>query len=157
MYCVVLHRSGGIHAGRNLGSRLGHCATWRRNDSVRMVAPRTARTFGHQARTVGIRRHASRLRFRLSSAPFGGSSCIVERPITGAPHRALGFVLIGRNEGERLLTCFRSVAGKGGAVVYVDSGSTDGSLERMKSLGAETVLLAMDRPFTAARARNTGF
>jgi GT2 family glycosyltransferase len=68
----------------------------------------------------------------------------------------LGIVLIGRNEGERLVACLRSVAGRG-AVVYVDSGSTDGSAERAKSLGAEVVLLSTDTPFTAARARNAGF
>jgi GT2 family glycosyltransferase len=69
---------------------------------------------------------------------------------------SVGIVLIGRNEGERLVACLRSVAG-GGPVVYVDSGSSDGSAERAKSLGAEVVLLATDRPFTAARARNAGF
>jgi GT2 family glycosyltransferase len=78
-------------------------------------------------------------------------------PDTPPGKRPLGFVLIGRNEGERLIACFKSVAGKGSRVVYVDSGSSDGSVERMKALGAETVLLDMNRPFTAARARNTGF
>lgn len=68
----------------------------------------------------------------------------------------LGVVLIGRNEGERLIACLHSVAGKG-PVVYVDSGSSDGSAERAKALGAEVVLLDTDRPFTAARARNAGF
>ncbi|MGC3971369.1 MAG: glycosyltransferase [Pirellulales bacterium] len=41
-------------------------------------------------------------------------------------------------------------------VVYVDSGSTDGSVELARSLGAEVVALDMSEPFTAARARNAG-
>jgi GT2 family glycosyltransferase len=41
--------------------------------------------------------------------------------------------------------------------VYVDSGSTDGSPELAKSLGASVVALDMGKPFTAARARNAGF
>ena len=36
-------------------------------------------------------------------------------------------VAIGRNEGERLRRCLASLAGQAGLVVYVDSGSTDGS------------------------------
>jgi GT2 family glycosyltransferase len=68
----------------------------------------------------------------------------------------VGIVVIGRNEGDRLVSCLRSVAGKG-VVVYVDSGSSDGSVERAKSLGADVMLLSRDRPFTAARARNLGF
>jgi glycosyltransferase involved in cell wall biosynthesis len=42
-------------------------------------------------------------------------------------------------------------------VVYVDSGSTDGSLELARSLGADTVELDLSTPFTAARGRNEGF
>jgi glycosyltransferase involved in cell wall biosynthesis len=41
-------------------------------------------------------------------------------------------------------------------VVYVDSGSTDGSLELARSIGADTVELYLSIPFTAARARNEG-
>ncbi|MBX3272522.1 MAG: glycosyltransferase [Sandaracinaceae bacterium] len=44
-----------------------------------------------------------------------------------------------------------------GRVVYVDSASTDGSVERARGLGADVVELDMARPFTAARARNEGF
>jgi glycosyltransferase involved in cell wall biosynthesis len=40
--------------------------------------------------------------------------------------------------------------------VYVDSGSSDGSVELAKSLGAEVVELDRKVPFTAARARNAG-
>ncbi len=39
----------------------------------------------------------------------------------------LGVVVIGRNEGERLRRCLESVLGATPGVVYVDSGSSDGS------------------------------
>ena len=42
-------------------------------------------------------------------------------------------------------------------VVYVDSGSTDGSVGLARSMGVEVVELDMSRPFSAARARNAGF
>ena len=41
-------------------------------------------------------------------------------------------------------------------VVYVDSGSTDGSVAAARGLGAEVVELDLSVPFTAARARNAG-
>jgi GT2 family glycosyltransferase len=66
-------------------------------------------------------------------------------------------VAIGRNEGARLLACLASVAGQAAAVVYVDSGSTDGSVAAAQAAGAAVVALDMTRPFTAARARNAGF
>jgi GT2 family glycosyltransferase len=68
-----------------------------------------------------------------------------------------GVVVIGRNEGERLVTCLTSLAHLRAPVLYVDSNSTDGSCERATSLGAQVLPLDMSRPFTAARARNTGF
>ena len=64
---------------------------------------------------------------------------------------------IGRNEGERLGSCLRSAIGKIALVVYVDSGSTDSSLELARSIGCDTVELDLSTPFTAARARNEGF
>jgi GT2 family glycosyltransferase len=69
----------------------------------------------------------------------------------------IGLVLIGRNEGERLKASLKSCSGMGNAVVYVDSGSTDGSVEYAKSSGADVVELDLSIPFTAARARNAGF
>ncbi len=42
-------------------------------------------------------------------------------------------------------------------MVYVDSGSNDGSVELARSLDAEVVELDMSVPFSAARARNAGF
>lgn len=67
-----------------------------------------------------------------------------------------GVVAIGRNEGDRLRACLASVAGASGPVVYVDSGSTDGSAGAARDAGAEVVELDLSIPFTAARARNEG-
>ena len=71
--------------------------------------------------------------------------------------KRIGLVAIGRNEGERLKACLHSAIGKVARVVYVDSGSTDGSIELARSLGVEVVELDLSVPFTAARARNAGF
>ena len=68
----------------------------------------------------------------------------------------IGLIAIGRNEGDRLRRCLESVVGKVRQVVYVDSGSTDGSVEMARSLGADVVALDLTIPFTAARARNAG-
>ncbi|MBL8562946.1 MAG: glycosyltransferase [Gemmobacter sp.] len=65
-------------------------------------------------------------------------------------------VVIGRNEGARLVACLDSLAGQVRQVVYVDSGSTDGSAQAAAARGARVVQLDMTRPFTAARARNAG-
>ena len=65
-------------------------------------------------------------------------------------------VVIGRNEGDRLVRCLKSLHGQAAPIVYVDSGSTDSSVESAKALGAEVVSLDMTQPFTAARARNAG-
>ena len=69
----------------------------------------------------------------------------------------LGVVAIGRNEGERLRRCLRSLDGRGVPFVYVDSGSNDGSVELARSMGSEVVELDMSRPFSASRARNAGY
>ncbi len=55
------------------------------------------------------------------------------------------------------MRCLQGLRGEGVAVVYVDSGSTDGSAARARGLGAALVELDMSLPFTAARARNSGF
>lgn len=69
----------------------------------------------------------------------------------------IGVVAIGRNEGARLIACLDSLKAAGGdPVVYVDSGSTDGSVEAARARGAIAVALDMGVPFTAARARNAG-
>jgi GT2 family glycosyltransferase len=69
----------------------------------------------------------------------------------------LGVVAIGRNEGERLRNCLSSVIRSGLPVVYVDSNSTDNSVTLAHSMGAAVVELDISVPFTAARARNSGF
>lgn len=69
----------------------------------------------------------------------------------------IAVVAIGRNEGDRLKRCLQSVIHAADLVVYVDSGSTDGSVAYAQGIGAEVVALDMSQPFTAARARNQGF
>lgn len=68
----------------------------------------------------------------------------------------VGIVIIGRNEGERLRHCLESAVGRAAAVVYVDSGSTDGSVALARLLGVEVIELDLAIPLTAARARNAG-
>ncbi|MDE2416587.1 MAG: glycosyltransferase [Burkholderiales bacterium] len=79
-----------------------------------------------------------------ASARNSGSQCI-------------GVVVIGRNEGERLKRCLASLEESACLIVYVDSGSTDGSVAMAQERGVEVVALDMRTPFTAARARNGGF
>lgn len=69
----------------------------------------------------------------------------------------VGAVIIGRNEGDRLQRCLSSVTDAvDGPVIYVDSGSTDGSPEAARAAGAEVVDLDLSQGFTAALARNAG-
>lgn len=69
----------------------------------------------------------------------------------------VGLVVIGRNEGDRLRQCLHSVTGKVARIVYVDSGSTDGSIELARRSCVDVVELDLSTSFTAARARNAGF
>ncbi|CAM2010055.1 glycosyltransferase [Acanthopleuribacter pedis] len=69
-------------------------------------------------------------------------------------------VIIGRNEGERLTRCITSVKEmdfdpEKYEIIYVDSGSTDGSQENAEKLGARVFELDTDKP-TAAKGRNKG-
>lgn len=66
-------------------------------------------------------------------------------------------VLIGRNEGARLVRALASILPQARRIVYVDSGSTDSSVTHARETGAMIVELDMSVPFTAARARNAGF
>lgn len=73
----------------------------------------------------------------------------------------LSVVVIGRNEGERLVRCLESVramADPGGPVelIYVDSASTDDSPERAAALGARVLTVRPERP-SAALGRNAGW
>ncbi len=69
----------------------------------------------------------------------------------------LGAVVIGRNEGERLKQCLRSMVEQVEKIVYVDSGSTDDSVAFAHSIGVAVVELDTSIPFSAGRARNEGF
>lgn len=71
----------------------------------------------------------------------------------------VGFVAIGRNEGDRLKRCLDAVSTlyPQNSVVYVDSGSSDQSVKYATSIGVDVVELDMSIPFTAARARNAGY
>lgn len=74
----------------------------------------------------------------------------------GTSDATVDAVVIGRNEGARLLACLAALQGRVRRLVYVDSGSTDGSVAVATAAGAEVVALDMAQPFTAARARNAG-
>jgi cellulose synthase/poly-beta-1,6-N-acetylglucosamine synthase-like glycosyltransferase len=70
-------------------------------------------------------------------------------------------VVIGRNEGDRLSRCLESVvamAPVGGPVelIYVDTASTDDSVERASNLGAKVIQVNPVRP-CAAIGRNAGW
>jgi cellulose synthase/poly-beta-1,6-N-acetylglucosamine synthase-like glycosyltransferase len=72
----------------------------------------------------------------------------------------LSIVVIGRNEGTRLERCLASIheMEKPGEVeiIYVDSASTDGSVELASRMGAWTICVRPTRP-TAALGRNAGW
>ena len=72
-------------------------------------------------------------------------------------NQRVGFVVIGRNEGERLGQSLRTLRAVSDQVVYVDSGSTDGSVHLACDLGAIAIELDDSAPHTAARGRNAGF
>ena len=70
----------------------------------------------------------------------------------------LGIVIEGFNEGESFKRCLDSLVSAGCAKVYVDSGSTDGSLDLAASMGCDIVNLDVSKvAFNCARARNAGF
>ena len=71
--------------------------------------------------------------------------------------KQVAVVVIGRNEGERLVRCFQSIIKETTNIIYVDSGSTDDSVKMAQASGIDVVCLDMTIPFTAARARNAGF
>lgn len=73
---------------------------------------------------------------------------------------SVGVVVIGRNEGDRLVRCLQSLKAQlpeTMPIVYVDSGSTDGSIEAAEKQGVIVVNLDLSVPFTMARGRNAGF
>jgi GT2 family glycosyltransferase len=68
----------------------------------------------------------------------------------------IGAVVIGRNEGARLGESLAALRAQSVPVVYVDSGSTDDSVELARAASAQVIELDTTAPFTAARARNAG-
>lgn len=81
--------------------------------------------------------------------------------MTAAHSPLVSVVVIGRNEGRRLLDCLRSVyavdqAGFRLETIYVDSASTDGSARRARTEGARVIELQPQRP-CAAIGRNAGW
>ncbi len=69
----------------------------------------------------------------------------------------IGVVVIGRNEGPRLVRSLDSLRPQSAAIVYVDSGSSDDSVQQAQRRGVQVVQVDLSKPFTASRARNTGF
>jgi GT2 family glycosyltransferase len=70
----------------------------------------------------------------------------------------IGVVVIGRNEGQRLVNCLDSALRSSVTqIVYVDSGSVDDSCQAAQERGVKVLTLDLSIPFTAARARNAGF
>ncbi len=66
----------------------------------------------------------------------------------------IGVVAIGRNGGDRLITCLASVTAGVRDVVYVDSRSTDGNMATAVQFGALVVRMDLTQPFTAGWPRN---
>jgi glycosyltransferase involved in cell wall biosynthesis len=56
-----------------------------------------------------------------------------------------GIVVIGRNEGQRLKRCLESALGNQVSIIYVDSGSVDGSAALARSMGAMVIELHFQR------------
>lgn len=72
--------------------------------------------------------------------------------------KQVGIVVIGRNEGDRLKRCIRSLVDQNvESIIYVDSGSTDDSVAFSLNQGVIVEELDSSVPFTMARGRNIGF
>lgn len=73
----------------------------------------------------------------------------------------LSVVVIGRNEGERLIKCLQSVfqipiEKDQIEFIYVDSNSSDGSVEKAEALGVQTIVVNPQIP-SASCGRNAGW
>ncbi|MGB4557956.1 MAG: glycosyltransferase [Burkholderiaceae bacterium] len=76
-----------------------------------------------------------------------------------SPH--ISVVIIGRNEGQRLLRCIASVQAadwgdRSYELIYIDSSSQDDSVAKAQALGAKVQVLDDQSP-SAAKARNLGW
>ncbi|MCK5876317.1 MAG: glycosyltransferase [Candidatus Marithrix sp.] len=70
----------------------------------------------------------------------------------------ISVVIIGRNEGQRLVDCIKSVQSTKdfNEIIYVDSNSVDDSPKQATELGTKVIVINPERP-TAAIGRNTGW
>ena len=66
-------------------------------------------------------------------------------------------IVIGRDEGETLRLCLDGCVDQCRSVIYVDSGSSDDSIDQAKLRGAHVVNLGPMVPFLPGLARNEGF
>ncbi len=69
----------------------------------------------------------------------------------------VGVTTIGRNEGDRLRRCLQSALRTNPLVIYVDSASSDRSVETARALGVSVVETDRSTPLGPSRARNAGF
>ena len=92
----------------------------------------------------------------MSSPNIYGRGTSMNSALRSVGSIEFGAVAIGRNEGDRLVSCIQSLS-HASTIIYVDSGSNDGSLEKARGLGADAIALDLSDPFTAGRARNAGF
>ena len=81
--------------------------------------------------------------------------CRIERVAEAVEQVAA--VVIGRNEENELEACLRAAAEQCDFVVYVDSGSTDGSVAIARAAGVDVIELDPSKPLSAARGRNAGW
>ena len=89
-----------------------------------------------------------------AGGPAGQAARMDGEPVT--EETMVAAVVIGRNEGERLAPSLRSVQAAGIPLVYVISGSIDGSPERARQMDIPVSRARPRRPFSAARGRNEG-
>ena len=91
---------------------------------------------------------------------MGTGSCQLEDKTSDSAGLSLSVVVIGHNEGQRLVRCLKSIRCIRGfekiQLIYADSASTDGSAELAAQYGAEVVVVYPERP-TAAIGRNAGW
>ncbi len=86
----------------------------------------------------------------------------IAEPGTGKRLPLISVVVIGRNEGDRLLACLQSISAMrtegrfSVETIYVDSASTDGSVQLAAALGVRVITVHPERP-SAALGRNAGW
>lgn len=68
-----------------------------------------------------------------------------------------GIVVIGKNEAKQLRLSMKAISNLVYPTIYVDSGSTDNSVQIVRSFNIDVWDLDPSIPFSAARARNEGF